>query len=64
MACPDRALILDSLFFKIESTFTCKVLSMVEACSAFCLVGLHADRTMQLNRKIVFMYLLIITNSS
>ena len=34
MACPDKALSSDSLFCKIESTLTCKVLSMVETCFA------------------------------
>ena len=38
ITCPTVAPSSDSLFCRIESTLTCKVLSMVDTCFVFCLV--------------------------
>ena len=62
ITCPIVASSSDSLFCRIESTLTCKVLSMVETCSAFCLV--QAINVAMLIKRITVFFMVVYVNGN
>ena len=62
ITCPIAASSSDSLFCRIESTFTCKVLSMVETCFVFCLA--QAMNVAMLIKRIIVFFMVVYVNGN